>query len=167
MQNSETSSESIIISGLNIGGLNEVNAIRAIYERHKDLLLSISDTKENLRNIVEIFVLGVKDGIFSYNGTISVANYLIQIAEYLKDPDSPIVNKSIQNAFENKILWEYYTTLFYQLSEKEREILLKNYADNLPIEELAAHQVATGQFKHIDDVKKLKEDAIQKLQSYL
>lgn len=163
MNYNENNNEAIILSGIKIGGNNELNAIRYLYEHHKKLLLDITTDLDTIHTIVEIFVLGVKDGIFSYTGTISVANQLLQIAEFLKDPDSNLVNETIRAAFENKILWEYYTTLFQSLSPKEKEILMKNYIDKVPMDELASHQVAIGQAKNHAEVYEIKAQALQKL----
>lgn len=187
-------SDKKIIEGILAGGRAENEAIGALYDRNRSVLMRFIDHKAQkdyarqpediVWEAIEAFVNNVKEGKYSPQEGKNIEAYIKTICKnlwhkYLASELARENRQDVYAGFESEIepdiseiladkeVWDYYLGIFEKAGKNCKEILHLSFAEDLPMKELAELLIAEGKYENEQVVRNAKSKCLKKIMEFL
>lgn len=183
-----------IVEGILAGGRTENEAIGALYDRHRGILMRFIDHKsakdyarqpeDIVWEAIEAFVNNVKDGKYLPQEGTNIEAYIKTICKNLwhKYLASETARENRQDVYagfdsemepdvseilEDKEVWDYYLGIFDRAGKNCKEILHLSFAEDMPMKELAELLISEGKYENEQVVRNAKSKCLKKIVEFL
>jgi DNA-directed RNA polymerase specialized sigma24 family protein len=178
-----------IVEGILAGGRLENEAIGALFERFRYILIRYIENKTQktlskqpediLWEGIEAFVLNVKEGKYQPQADANLESYIKTICKnlwhnYLASETARETRQDVYAGFDSDIEpdistwmierenWEFYLNIFEKTGKNCKEIMHLTFAEDMSMKELAEKLIAEGKYENEQVVRNAKSKCLKK-----